>query len=122
MEAIPQIRIEVDEDLNKRIHLVENRVDEISVMIKGIEDEMTEMKKFDSKLKVAVESIGKYKATTCKWNVNGMCKAFSISPDLAKVINEGGGEVYEDDGKLRFNPETFPEFCYGCWLYSKKSS
>ena len=122
MEVVPHIRIEIDEDLGKRVHFVENKVEELSIMVKGLEDDLGQVKKFSNRLKVAVESIGRYKATTCKWNVNGVCKAFSISPELAKVINENGGEVYEDEGKLRFKPESFPEFCFACWLYSKKSS
>ncbi len=67
--------------------------------------------------------IGRWKAMTCKSNLNGFCTGWRIPNEIVFDVKKNFGEnsIVEKDGTFRFNVTNTALVCAICPLYSPKS-
>ncbi len=115
------------EDVEERLERIENKVELISDVIDSIEDRfegynaalalyenrITKIEQFQA----AAGMVGAWKASTCRFQEEGVCKLWRLSPDAAKEL---GDIVVEENGVTRVVVAKAPWFCALCPLYKQR--
>lgn len=103
------------EELRSTLGEIEARFESYNAALAIYEARVSRLEHFQA----AAAMIGSWKASTCIYQENGVCRLWRISGEAAKQLSE---VTVSKDGATRIDVRKAPWFCALCPLYKQRRS
>ena len=103
------------EELRSTLGEIETRFESYNAALAIYESRVSRLEHFQA----AASMIGSWKASTCIYQENGVCRLWRISGEAAKQLSE---VTVNKDGATRIDVRKAPWFCAFCPLYRQRRS
>lgn len=122
---IQQTTIVADVPPNVELMEVRKAINNITEKLNSLDNEITTSISYINKIKALVmifESIGMWKCSTCKMNINGVCTGWRLPSNLSNNLANLLGEdiVIQQDNVYRFKIDKFPFIGSICPIYIQR--